>query len=143
MNRMIYGTAGLILGILAVITGTYAILMQSVSVACGYLLLSMLCGVFITRFFCSKCPVKRTCVHILPGYMVRMWQEKSGPYTSAEILITCLLFAIIILPPQIFLLASPGLFIQFWICMVLAAVFSNRFLCPCCGNRFCPFCGKQ
>ena len=139
MNRTIYGITGLTLGILAVITGAYTILMHSVPLAGWYLLLSVICGVLITRVFCSKCPIKGVCVHVLPGFVARLWQDKTGPYTPAEILITCLLFGIIILPPQVFLISSPGLFALFWICMGIAAVCSNRFLCPDCGNRFCPF----
>ena len=139
MNRTIYGTAGLTLGILAVITGAYAILMHSFSLSWGYLLLSAVCGVLVTRVFCSKCPIKRACVHILPGYLARVWKEKTGPYTSVDILFTGLLFAIIILPPQIFLISSPGLFALFWVFIGIAAVCSTRFLCPDCGNTYCPF----
>lgn len=139
MNRTIYGTAGLTLGILAVITGAYAILMHSFSLGSGYLLLSAVCGVLITRVFCSKCPIKGTCAHILPGYIARLWKEKKGPYTSVEILILVFLFIIIVLPPQIFLFSSPGLLVLFWVCLGIAAVCSNRFLCPDCGNIFCPF----
>ena len=142
MNRRIYGTSGLTLGILAVITGAYATLIQSISLGWGYLLLSAVCGVLIIRVFCSKCPIQGSCVHILPGYIARLWKEKSGPYTQTEILITCLLFGIIILPPLVFLISSPGLFVLFWACMGIAAICSNRFLCPDCGNCFCPFCKR-
>ncbi|HWQ65892.1 MAG TPA: hypothetical protein VN372_03360 [Methanospirillum sp.] len=139
MHRRIYGTSGLTLGILAVITGTYAILMYSFSLGFGYLFLAAVCGILITWIFCSKCPIKGACVHILPGYIARVWKEKSGPYTSVEILVTGLLLAIIILPPQIYLISSSGLFALFWVFIGIAAVCSTWFLCPDCGNILCPF----
>lgn len=143
MNKRTFGVAGLLIGILAVITGTYAIMVHSMILGAGYLLLSLFSGVLITRFFCIKCPIKQECVHLFPGVIARLWDEKKGSYTSGEMLITCLLFVIIILPPQVFLIRLPELFALFWVCIGIAAVCSHRFLCPGCGNTYCPFCRKR
>ncbi len=142
MNHIACGIVGLFLGICVVLTGTVGISMNSFFFGILYLIISGICAILVTNVFCTKCPIKTSCVHVLPGFIARIWPEKKGPYTTFDLLLTIILFAIIILPPQVFLIAYPGLFVFFWICMILAAICSNRFLCPDCKNQFCPFCRK-
>ncbi|WP_146199743.1 hypothetical protein ACKUB1_05500 [Methanospirillum stamsii] len=139
MNKAAYGIIGLILGIIAIITGLYAISLHSLFMAIGYLFFTVIAGVIFTRFFCASCPIKDTCVHILPGYIARIWKETPGPYTPGKLLISGFLFVIIFLPALPALITSPMLLLIFLVCIVLAAVISVLFLCPGCGNRFCPF----
>nr|WP_319539128.1 hypothetical protein [uncultured Methanospirillum sp.] len=139
MHKTTLGIIGLILGVVAVLDGFYAIALRSMSMAGGYLLLAVVAGVFLTRFFCASCPIKGTCVHILPGYIARLWKVAPGPYTTGKLLISGLLLVIIFLPPIPSLVTSPALMLIYLVFLVLAAVTSIRFLCPGCGNRFCPF----
>jgi hypothetical protein len=139
MNKTTFGVIGLILGVIAVLDGVYAIVLRSQFMAGGYLLLAVVAGVFLTRFFCASCPIKGSCVHILPGYIAGFWKETPGPYTTGKLLISGFLFAVLFLPPIPSLIASPDLMLIFLVCLVLAAVTSTRFLCPGCGNTFCPF----
>ncbi|PWR70644.1 hypothetical protein [Methanospirillum lacunae] len=139
MNKTTFGVIGLILGVAAVLDGFYAIALRSQYMAGGYLLLAVIAGIFITRFFCALCPIKGTCVHILPGYFAQLWKVAPRPYTTGNLVISGFLFAILFLPPIPSLFASPVLMFIFLVCLALAAVTSTRFLCPGCGNRFCPF----
>jgi len=139
MHKTTFGIIGLILGVAAVLDGFYAIALHSMPIAGGYFLQAIVAGVLFTRFFCALCPIKSTCVHILPGLIARMWNVAPGPYTTGKLLISGLLLAIIFLPPIPSLLTSPVSMLIYLVCLVLAAVTSIRFLCPGCGNRFCPF----
>ncbi len=139
MDKTTFGIIGLFLGITAILTGFYGILLRSLFIAGGYLVFVVVVGVFFIRFFCASCPIKDTCVHILPGYMARMWKVAPGPYSSRKLVISGFLFVILFIPPLPSLLTSPVLMIIFLVCIVFAAVTSVRFLCPGCGNRFCPF----
>jgi len=139
MNQTIFGIIGLTLGIIAIITGVIAISNSSYLIPGAYLLISIIAGLLVTRFFCSSCPIKDTCVHILPGRIAGFWKVTPGPYTTGTLLLTIFLFAVILLPPQYALVSFPVLFLIFWICIGIAVICSHRFLCPGCGNRFCPF----
>jgi cobalamin synthase len=139
MKRSAFGILGIILGIIAVLIGTYAISLGSSDYWWNYLLLAVICGILITRTYCTKCPITKTCVHILPGYIARYWQKREGPYTAFDMLVTVVLFVFLILPPQAFLLTEPLLLLLFWICLLGAALCSYLLICPGCGNRFCPF----
>ncbi|MBN1167598.1 MAG: hypothetical protein JXA44_10785 [Methanospirillaceae archaeon] len=138
MNKSGYGIIGLALGICAVLTGTVALAVVSVLQGFIYLIVALVSGILITFVFCSKCPITDTCVHIIPGLLARAWPRRSGPYSRFDLVAVAILFAIIILPPQIALFTLPGTFGFFWICLSTAAILANRFLCPGCKNRFCP-----
>lgn len=139
MNRTIPGTLGLIFGTIAILIGIFAFLPISYYLAGGYLFICLIAGLLIVRVFCASCPIKRTCVHIIPGYLATFWNQSPGPYSSRTIILTGILFAIIILIPQIVLITSLHLFVIFWICIVIAAMSSYLVLCPGCGNQYCPF----
>jgi hypothetical protein len=139
MNRKIPGTLGLIFGTIAFLVGTFSFSQVSYYLAAGYLLVCLFAGMLIVRVFCASCPMKGTCVHILPGYVAQFWNQLPGPYSSGKIILTGILFAIIILIPQLVLIRSLYLFVLFWICIIIAAMSSYLVLCPGCGNQYCPF----
>ena len=139
MNRTIPGTLGLICGTIAILVGIFSFSQISYNLAAGYLLVCLIAGMLIVRVFCASCPIKRTCVHILPGYLAQFWNQPAGPYSSGKIILTGILFAIIILIPQAVLITSLHLFVLFWICIIIAAMSSYLILCPGCGNQYCPF----
>ncbi len=138
MNRTGYGIVVLALGICAVITGTVALAVVSVLQGFIYLIVALVCGICITLVFCSKCPMIDDCVHIIPGYIARIWPKRRGSYSRFDLVFCVILFAIIILPPQVALFTLPGTFGTFWICLSTAAILTSRFLCTGCSNRFCP-----
>ena len=84
MKRRIFRIIGLIPGIIAVLTGVYAFSNNSLSLAGGYLLISLVAGIFITRVFCASCPVRGAGVHILPCYIARLWKGMPGRYTPEK-----------------------------------------------------------
>lgn len=139
MNRTIPGTLGLICGTIAILVGIFSFSQISYNLAAGYLLVSLIAGMLIVRVFCASCPIKGSCVHILPGYLAQFWNQPPGPYSSVKIYLTGILFAIIILIPQAVLITSLHLFVLFWICIIIAAMSSYLILCPGCGNQYCPF----
>ncbi|NLV25898.1 MAG: hypothetical protein GXY48_01810 [Methanomicrobiales archaeon] len=139
MKKKIFGIVGLIFGIIAILTGVYALYLNSLFMAGGYLFFVAIVGVLFTRFFCASCPIKDTCIHILPGYIARIWKERPGPYTPVNLLISGFLFVIIFLPPLPALIRLPVPLLIFLVCIGLAALTSIQFLCPECENRFCPF----
>ena len=139
MNLTITGTIGLIFGLIAVLIGAYAVSYHSLTMAGGYILIAGVSGLLITRLFCTACPIKDHCVHLIPGLIARLWKGRDGPYSRIILLSTALLFAVILVPPQGVLISFPALLLCFWICTGIAALNSHLFLCPGCGNRFCPF----
>lgn len=119
MDKTTFGIIGLLLGMAAVLTGFYAISVHSLFMAGGYLFFVVVVGVLFIRFFCASCPIKDTCVHIIPGYIARMWKVAPGPYSSSKLMISGFLFVILFLPPLPSLLTSPVLMIIFLVCLVL------------------------
>ena len=142
MRRKLCGITGLSLVTIATIIAAHSIAQASLIYAGGYLILSGVCGVLITYVFCAKCPIKTVCAHIIPGLLARIWPDKQGPYTRWELFFTAVLFALIILPPQGFLVTEWKSGIIFWFCIIGACLCSSCYLCPDCENRFCPFSGS-
>ena len=143
MNRKIVGMLVLGLGILVILIGAGAIAFHSLEYAGAYLLVSALTVLLITAVFCSRCPVKGSCVHLLPGLIARIWPERTGSYSKGELVLTAVLFAAIILPPQQYILSNPGLFPVFWILISTAIILTYSILCPQCGHRHCPMCRRK
>jgi len=140
MNRRIIGIFVLCLGILVILIGALAIALSSLQYAGIYLLVSTLAFLLITAVFCARCPVKGSCVHLLPGLIARLWPDRTGPYSKGELVLTVILSAVIILPPQLYLFITPGLFPVFWIFISAALICTAYILCPECGHRHCPMC---
>lgn len=142
MNQRRMGILVLGLGILIILIGAGAIALYSLKYAGIYLVVSALASLLITAVFCAKCPIKGSCVHLLPGRIARIWPERIGSYSKGELVLTVILFAVIIFPPQMYLFSTPGLFPVFWIFISTAVICTGKFLCPECDHRHCPMCRR-
>lgn len=138
MHAATWGTISLLLGVSAVLFGFLAMISESLNLGLLYLICAGGCGILIIAVFCAACPIKTSCVHIIPGYLTRFFPSRNGPYTKAELIITTMLFTVIILPPQFFLIHQVYFLVLYWIFLGGAALTSHLVLCPGCGNRFCP-----
>lgn len=138
MHAATWGTISLILGVSAVLFGFLAMIRESLTPGLLYLAYAGGCGILIVAVFCTACPIRTSCVHIIPGYLARFFPPRNGPYSRADLILTTVLFAAIILPPQFFLIHQGYLLTLFWISLGGAALISYVVLCPGCGNQFCP-----
>lgn len=140
MNRQIHGVIGLLVVVVAVFLGVYAIWLYSVKLALLYIVLALLLSLILVYAFCAKCPCrKHACGHVFPGKLTAVLPgRKPGKYTSLDYIGVAVPLAIIVLFPQYWLRSRIVLFTAFWVILILACAYIYSAVCHGCGNNFCP-----
>jgi len=135
-----YGILSMLCLLFAVFLALFQIYTQHSGWALVYLLLSAASGLMIVLAFCTKCPVKSDCAHVLPGRTARLFKDRNpGPYTRSELLITFIGMGMIILFPQIWLIHNLIHLFLFWLLTIIGLILIVRKICHSCGNIDCPF----
>ena len=92
--------------------------------------------------YCAKCEARdQHCSHLLPGKIIR-WlpTRKQGPYTAADIIVTALSLAAIIVFPQFWLWQNKAMLFIFWALVIVATIEILLRVCPNCRNQNCMMC---
>ena len=116
------------------------ILLFNHSVAIGVIEIALLGGGAVTAVsvFCTKCPCRESCAHVLPGMISRKMPDRKGPYTVTELITVIVMFALPVLFPHVWLVRDTVYFAAFWFLLTVGIVEIMIFVCPRCGNNFCP-----
>ncbi|MBN1779708.1 hypothetical protein JW948_01155 [bacterium] len=118
----------------------FTLSIQSPAWTLFYLALCAIAGIAVTFAFCSKCPVKSACPHVLPGFMTRIMNDRTpGSYTRFELMVTFLSIGIILFFPQVWLIRYPFRFGLFWILAGAGLMLIVKNICRRCRNVYCPF----
>ncbi|MBN2102508.1 hypothetical protein JW835_00540 [bacterium] len=96
-------------------------------------------AILIVRFFCTKCPVKKECAHVIPGWIARYFKNRQPThYTRIERVITFFSMGIILLFPQYWLIKNIFTLACFWILTFIGFFLISKNICGCCDNLNCP-----
>lgn len=143
MTRQHHGLISLGFIFFAIAVGYYAIFPSSTILAAGYVVISALSGLLIMLAYCTKCPVKESCSHIIPGRIAELLPpRRSGPYTLFEFAVVVFAVGVIVLVPQYWLLSDYWLLAVFWGLLLIGLVELRLCVCQGCGNVYCPISGK-
>ncbi len=138
MARSIHGIASFFLIMAFVFTGMAASFLVSSAAGFVYLVSSIIAPTAVIVFYCAKCPGKKRCIHVVPGFLACGIDKNATPYTAFEYAVTGLAFAALVVIPQRALIANRPLFFLFWI-FACATVLDLYFIvCRSCFNVFCP-----
>lgn len=140
MTRRLHGRIALGLLFVAAALAAYVLYGSSPAHATGYVLLSAASAMLMIGAFCTKCPEQGAgCAHGVPGMLAeRFLPRRTGPYTAGDYAAVALAVLVIVLLPQAWLVARPGLFVVFWVLVGVAAIEIRTCVCLRCGNAGCP-----
>ena len=133
-----YGVAFLVLGTAAWILGLFVVF--SFTVGWGLADLGLIIGSFVAiiSVYCTKCPSRKKCCHVVPGMMTTYFpKRKSEPYKPWE---TIMAFGSIIamtIFPLYWLWQRPGMLFVFAGLFTAAVVVLRMRVCGGCHNVFC------
>lgn len=116
-----------------------AIAQSSVVVAILYPLGCIATFVVFVYTFCTKCPIRDGCIHVVHGMLAGIMPERSqGPYSVFDMIGPGLYFGFLAVFPQYWLLDSIYYLIAFWAILLTGLAVNSATLCRGCGNVNCP-----
>lgn len=143
MTRQAHGLISLGFTFIAVAVGAYAIFISSTILAAVYVIISALSGLLVTLAYCTKCPEKESCGHVIPGRIAELLPpRRRGPYTLFEYAVVAFAVVVIVLVPQYWLLSNYWLLGTFWVLLLIGFVEIRVCVCQGCGNVYCPYYRK-
>lgn len=138
--RRQHGVWSLVLVFVAIMIGAVSIKQSSIFIALVYIGLSLVSLVIVIYSFCSKCPCRHDCGHVLPGKLTELLPKRvQGPYEKLDYFGVSLPFLFIIGFPQFWLVAQLQLIVTFWVLLIIAVIEITKKVCKGCGNKLCPF----
>ena len=139
MKTAIHGIMSLGLLCAAVITADAVLMRMSTLYGWLYLAVCAAAAGVVLATFCTKCPCRENCGHVLPGKIVkRLGDRQPGPYSLAELSATTLSILILLGLPQVWLWRYPSALAVFWALVIGAVIQIRLIVCRACGNAHCP-----
>jgi uncharacterized membrane protein HdeD (DUF308 family) len=133
-----YGVLGLLLVVLAIITGFVAIITESVEYALIYLAVIAICVLGVLYSYCAKCK-NTACGHIYPGKMVKyLPKRKQTNYSNIDKTIFVICMFLVFFFPQPWLIRNFLLLTVFWALVIIRAIILVKKTCQVCNNDNCP-----
>ena len=136
----IHGAAAIVLFTGAFLAGGYAVFMDSVLFGLIYAAVIVVFFIVIPAVYCSKCPCRERCMHVILGPISKILVPKpnKSAYTVTEVVLTLFAAAAAVIIPQPWLLKNISLLIFYWAAVIIAAAEIFLFVCKGCGNEKCP-----
>ena len=138
ISHQVYGVAFLVLGTAAWLLGLYVVF--SFSTASGFVDLALIVGSFtaIISVYCTKCPSRKKCCHVVPGMLASYFpKKKTEPYKPWETITTFGSIIAMTVFPLYWLWQRPGFLVIFVILFTAAVVVLRMRVCGGCHNIFC------
>ena len=140
--KNLHGIVSLILFKTAVLTALVYLFAISTVAGLIYLALISVAVPSVMFAYCAKCDARDNyCSHLFPGKATR-WlpSRKPGPYSLADIFVTAVSLAAIIIFPQFWLWQNKAVLLFFWTLSVMATIEILLRVCPDCRNHNCMMC---
>ena len=116
----------------------YGISLYSVTAAGIYLTGCIALVIAFVSAYCTKCPIRDRCVHVVMGLMTGLMPDRpAGPYTRGELNGVIAFFGFIVLFPQDRLIREPLLILAFWVLFIGEWIMAYYACCNGCGNIYC------
>ncbi len=139
INRDLFGITSLIFVMTALFVADIELLEKHIFAGILYSLIIVVATDLLLFTFCLKCPCKSNCGHIIPGRLAMHFKSrKTGPYTKTDNIIVSSSLVSLIIFPQFWLWKNWGLFIVFWILLIIGFIQIRKVICRSCGNIYCP-----
>ena len=133
-----HGVTSIMLAGIAVLVAALTLAQIAWGWAGGYLLLGMAGMGAIIYAYCTKCPSKACCAHVLLGKIAERFPRKLGPYSVAEQAVVVVVLLLILGLPQLWLWQSVAAGVAFWVLNGIALTQILVFVCGTCPNTYCP-----
>jgi len=136
----IHGTVAIVLFIGAFLSGGYAVFMDSILFGSIYAAVIVIFFTVIPAVYCSKCPCRDKCMHVILGPISKFLVSKlnEAAYTVTDVVLTLAVAAAAVIMPQPWLIKNIPLLIFYWTAVTIAAAEIFLFVCKGCGNEKCP-----
>lgn len=143
INRDLYGITSLIFILTALIVADIDLLEEHMVAGIFYSIIIIVATGLLLFTFCMKCPCKNHCGHLIPGRIAMHFKtRKTGPYTNTDNIIVSLSLLSLIVFPQLWLWENRGLFLIFWIILIIGIIQIRSVVCRSCENVYCPLNAK-
>ncbi|MBN1185230.1 MAG: hypothetical protein JXB49_23295 [Bacteroidales bacterium] len=144
MKKLPHGLISLTLAFLSISGGFYAIFIVNNLLAILYSIIMLLGFMVIIYSYCTKCPGRFTCGHIILGKLAALFPKRDEEaYSKWDYLGVIISFLLIIAIPQFYLWKIKWLFISFWTLLILAVMEINKHVCTKCLNNNCALCKNK
>jgi len=136
----IHGAAAILLFIGAFLSGGYAVFIDSILFGSIYAVIIVIFFAVIPAVYCSKCPCRGKCMHVILGPISKLLISKpnESAYTATDVVLTLAVAAAAVIMPQPWLIKNIPLMIFYWTAVTIAAAEIFLFVCKGCGNEKCP-----
>ncbi|NPD46127.1 MULTISPECIES: hypothetical protein [unclassified Lentimicrobium] len=135
----VHGSISMLLFFACIGIADYALFNYSKILGLIYLMIVIVGFSFIALTYCTKCPIRERCNHLILGFVSKLREYNYNSYTNLDIIST--LFAVLVIAfPQYWMFESFYLFLIFWILMLIAGVEIFFVVCSKCGNKKCALC---
>ena len=144
MKNFPHGIVSLFLTSVALLTGIVAISTENLIFGTGYVAILIAGFLIVTYSYCTKCPSRFKCGHVIFGKIAqRIPNRKKANYSNLDYLGVILPLLFIMLIPQLWLWKTTWMFVSFWILMAVSVLEINRFVCLKCSNSKCMLCRNE
>lgn len=138
MTKQLYGIIAACMLTAALCTGIYGIFLYSPVAAAVYAAGCIILMIGFVYAYCTKCPIRYNCVHVLMGLMTRLMpRREEAPYTRCDLTGVVMFFGFVAFFPQYWLVRDPALFLLFWFLFIGEWLLTHFTCCRGCGNIFC------
>ena len=121
-----------------ILAGLYGISLYSMTAAGIYLTGSIVLLIAFVYAYCTKCPIRDRCVHVVMGLMTGLMPARpAGQYTRWELTAVIAFFGFIVLFPQYWLMREPFIMLAFWVLFIGEWILTHYACCNGCGNIYC------
>ncbi len=138
MKKQIFGILIFCILIATIGFGFYGISLNSPAAAVIYLSGCFILLILFTYVYCTKCPIRGRCVHVLMGLITRLMpRRREAPYMPYELLGTFAFFGFVAFFPLYWLIQNTPLLIVFLGLFISEWTINHFACCRGCGNKFC------
>lgn len=138
MSNTFYGVIVLLFQIAAMVVGFIGIAQYSLNAALIYAAGIPATFVIFVYAYCTKCPIRNNCVHVVHGLVANLMPgREQGKYSWADILGAMTFFGFVCIFPQYWLLKNLTLLVMFWVIYLTGMSLNAIKLCHGCGNVDC------
>ncbi|MCF8020379.1 MAG: hypothetical protein K9L62_13425 [Vallitaleaceae bacterium] len=141
-----YGIISMVVLIIALIIGIFAMTTYSITYGGLYILIILLSGYVVLMRYCRKCPhsMNDSCHHKLPGQLAKkLPYKKTGKYTLYEYTSTIGSLLMVFILPLTSMNGKYYLLVPYLIIWAIVILMIKTKVCKLCYNRWCLSCPNK
>lgn len=138
MAKQSFGILAFCMFAAAILIGMYGISLYSLTTAGIYLAGCIVLFITFVFAYCTKCPIRKKCVHVVMGLMTSLMPDRpAGRYTFSELAAVFTFYGFVTLFPQYWLINNPVLMLAFWTLFIGEWILNHYTICRACENIHC------